>query len=184
MAKSKLRTILSCWLLLLILFSGFDVTIEHMQLSVSFLVLLAGALVLHARLAVIVFHVFCSITIMIGYTGVLIWESFTPLKLFLPPFLTISCILFVLVMITTTGLWNRLACSLLGMSGGELLYSIIMSGYSIAAPIGDKRFLDFILVITMALLSHDLLRTLNMKIIRKLQQSIPGPKPLFRKKAQ
>nr|WP_139223961.1 hypothetical protein [Lentibacillus halodurans] len=139
---------------------------------------------MHTRLSRTLFHVFGSFTIMIGYTAILIWMNHTPLNLFLPPLVTISCILFMLIILTTTGLWNRLACSLLGMSGGELLYSIIISGYLIPDMIGDKRFFDCILVITVAILCYDLLLILKLKITRKLHKSIPKSKPLFRKQAQ
>ncbi|QKY69216.1 hypothetical protein Len3610_05960 [Lentibacillus sp. CBA3610] len=184
MSKTKLRTLLACWLLILILCSNIYIAVNDFQLAVSYLVLCAGAVILHTKIAGMIFHVFGSFTIMIGYAGIFIFDTFTPLKLFFPSFLIISCILFMLITLITTGLWNRLACVLLGMAGGELLYNIVVSSYFATDVIGDKRFFDFILVVTVAIICQDFLLTLKQKLTQKLHKKNTNSKPLFRKQAQ
>ncbi|TFJ93802.1 YphA family membrane protein [Lentibacillus salicampi] len=184
MKKSRYRAILACWLLLLVLCSEFHISFEPYEMTLSYLVILSGALMLHARIPGIFFHLFVSFTIMIGYTAALIWESHVPLKHFFSPTLAISCFLFVLIVLMTSGLWHRLACGLLGMAGGEMLYSLIIANYSILDVTGDKRFLDLVSVIILSLVCHDSVLRLTQTIVKRFRKSIAKSKPLFRKQAQ
>lgn len=184
MQKNRLRTLLACWILSVILYSNLYISINTFQISVSYLFLLAGTVILYARIPVMIFHVFGSLTIMIGYSAILIWENQMPFNLFFPSFLIISCFLFILITFITTGIWNRLACTLLGMTGGELLYSIVLSEYLIVEVIGDKRFFDFILVLTIAIICQAFLLKFKLIITQKIHHASTASKPLFRKKAQ
>jgi|GEM_PF-1518177 len=184
MRKNKYRLVLACWLLLLILCSGFQLSLDGFKLSLSYPLILIGALILHTKIPRIYFHVFVSLTIMIGYTGVLIWENQLPLEHFFPPMLIISCFLYILMAAMTTGLWSRLACGLLGMAGGELLYSIIIADFSIPNVIGDKRFLDLMLVLMVVAVCHDSALRLKLKLAKKFRTSAAKSKPFFRKQAQ
>ncbi|WP_010530831.1 YphA family membrane protein [Lentibacillus jeotgali] len=184
MKKSKYRTLLACWLLLLIIGSSVNLSIDFLELSLSYLVIFSGAVILHANISGKFFHVFVSFTITIGYTAMLIWVNHLPIEHFFPPTLIISCFLFLLTVIMATGFWNRLACLFLGMTAGELLYTVIIANYSIPEVAGDKRFLDAVIVVAVSVVCYDFILGLMQKIVGRLRKSITRTTPLFRKQAQ
>src|SRR5699024_1594483 len=184
MEKNKYRLLLACWLLLLIIGSDIYLSIGLLKMSLSCLIVFSGAVILQTKMSRKFFHVFASLTIMIGYTAVLIWENHLPITHFFPPALINSCVLYLLAVIMTSGLWNCLACLLLGMAAGELIYSLLIANYAISDMIGDKRFLDSVLMIVASIVCQDFILSLRQKISIRFQTSITKSKPLFRKRAQ
>src|SRR5699024_536677 len=164
MEKNKYRLLLACWLLLLIIGSDIYLSIGLLKMSLSCLIIFSGAVILQTKMSRKFFHVFASLTIMIGYTAVLIWENHLPIKHFFPPALINSCFLYLLTVIMTTGLWNRLACLLLGMAAGELIYSLLIANYAIPDMIGDKRFLDSVLMIVASIVCQDFIRSEERRV--------------------
>lgn len=164
MKKDKQRMFLSYWILLLILFSNLQLSIDFHNISVSFIIFLGGALFLHVKLPRLIYHSIISFIVSIGYIGILIWVNITPLRLFLPQLITISFLLLILIMLLTNGLLNRLGAGLFGIACGEMVYSMIMANYSIQKTVGDMVFFDCVLIVTMLLLCNSIFLTVNRKI--------------------
>src|SRR5699024_11400526 len=81
--KNKQRTFLSYLILILIIFSNIDLMIGSYQVSLSFLILLMGCLLMYTKLSRQLYHLFVAFTIMIGYAAILLWINHTPLWLFI-----------------------------------------------------------------------------------------------------
>ncbi len=164
MKKDKQRLFLACWILLLILFSNLQLSINFHNISVSFIIFLGGILFLHVKLPRLIYQSIISFIVSIGYVGILIWVNITPLRLFIPQLITVSFLLLILIMILTNGLLNRLGAGLFGIACGEIVYSMIMANYSIEKTVGDMVFFDCVLIVTMLLLCNSIFLTLNRKI--------------------
>lgn len=168
MKKDKRRTFLACWILMLILFSNVYISIFSIQVSVSLLTLVGGTLFMRGKHPRIIFHSFASFTVTIGYIGILIWENYTPLRLFFPQLVTISFLLVLIITFLTNGLLNRLSSGLFGIACGEIIYSLIAANYAIQDTMGDMAFFDCVLLITMIILCQDLLLKTKLKIYGKV----------------
>lgn len=166
--KSKQRTNLACWILLTLLCSNIYFTIESYHISLTFLILLGGAILLLARLPRFMYHIFISFTIMIGYAAMLLWEKNTPVWLFLPRFILIPLISVIMINMLARGVHNRLVTGLLGISAGELIYSIILSGYDLQEAIGEMGFLDNLMVTIVLIVFLDILQKGKYKLLSLL----------------
>lgn len=164
MKKNQIRTLLGFWILLTIGGSSTYVTILGYNLTLSYLILTFGAIIILAQCRRLFYHLFSSLTIMVLYMGVMLWENYFPIwmilsKTFVSPFI----IVFITVLITK-GFYNRLSITLLGISSGELMYSFILSSYSIREPIGGYTFFDCVMVILFLLIGIEVVHALRAKI--------------------
>ncbi|RYG73620.1 hypothetical protein EU245_05840 [Lentibacillus lipolyticus] len=184
MPDGKLRTFLMTCALLLIFLSYFQLTIAAFTFSLSYAVLLAVTFCLSARLPRTVFHFTVSFIVMIGYAGVLIWYVSTPLELFVPRLAMQPLVPFLLAILLTKGFRNRLISCLSGMAGGEWLYSIILSSYSLPDVIGDMRFFDTAIILVAALVFQHVLAAGKRKLKDTLKSTVLKPAPFVKKKAQ
>lgn len=142
MKKSKQQTFFSYGILMLIIFSNKYIMIGHFNLSISYLMLLAGSLYMYTKLNRQIYHLLISFTVMIGYSAILIWKNSTPLWLFIHELLFIPFVCSFLIIILSTGLYNRLITGILGITAGQLLYNLILSSYDLNQKIGDLHFFD------------------------------------------
>lgn len=79
---------------------------------------------------------------MIGYTSLLIWEVNAPVWIFMPRIIMIPILCVCLAIVLTKQIYARLAISVIGISSGEFLYSVLLYNYSITQSIGSMQFLD------------------------------------------
>src|SRR5690625_4591201 len=119
MKKSKQRTLLFCSILLLIIFSNTYVTVGSFNISISYVLLLIGSLVIYTLLEKQFYHAFVSFTVMIGYSGLLIWINSTPLWLFLHELLIIPFVCNFIILLLTKGIYSRITTGLLGIRSEE-----------------------------------------------------------------
>jgi|SRR5690625_3303138 len=162
MKKSKQRTLLFCSVLLLIIFSNTYVTVGSFNISISYVLLLIGSLVIYTLLEKQFYHAFVSFTVMIGYSGLLIWINSTPLWLFLHELLIIPFVCNFIILLLTKGIYSRITTGLLGIVAGELFYNFILASYHFNQPIGDLMFFDRLLVtIALLLILHLILQSIN-----------------------
>lgn len=142
MKKTELRTKIACWILIAILSSNVNINIDNYHVSLTFLILFGSVIILHAQLPRMMYHTFISFIITIGYAAILLWEQNTPVWLFLPRFILIPAISVMIISILVKGVYNRLVIGLLGLSAGELLYNMLLTGYDLQTSIGKMAYLD------------------------------------------
>ncbi|MGM8211632.1 YphA family membrane protein [Virgibacillus sp. W0430] len=150
--KSLLRTVVSGWILLVIIGSTIYVPIGVSTVSAALLILLAGSALLYTQLTQMYYALFASFTVTIGYTAILIWEKITPIWFILPRELLISIVLCLLLTMMSEQFIHRLLIGLLGISFGEIFYSFMLSSYSLQSEIGHLQFLDQAAVMVLFLL--------------------------------
>lgn len=140
--KNKIRTIYAIWILLAIGFSNLYLSIDSIAVSMSYLTLLIGAFILLSTLNRKGILLFSAFTMMIGYTSLLIWEVNAPVWIFMPRIIMIPILCVCLAIVLTKQIYARLAISVIGISSGEFLYSVLLYNYSITQSIGSMQFLD------------------------------------------
>ncbi|WP_163969871.1 YphA family membrane protein [Oceanobacillus halotolerans] len=147
MDKTRKRTFLAAWLLLTIIYSNKYVTFLTIEVSVSFIIILIGMMLLHARLPRLSYHLITSFTISIGYIAILLWEQQTPVWLFLPRAVLIPVICACLSILLTNDFQTRMVIGLVGITFGEAIYSFILAGYQLPETIGEMAFLDSVMMV-------------------------------------
>ncbi|MBY7143478.1 hypothetical protein KFZ56_10555 [Virgibacillus sp. NKC19-3] len=169
MKKSKRRTILACWILVTILSSSLSIEMQNQQISVAFLLLVGGSFILLIQLPRVVYHLFASFTIMIGYAAILFWEKSAPIWMIAPRVILISFILGLLITILTKGLYNQLSIGLLGLTCGEMINGLMLSSYGFRITIGEMQFFDLLLFILVILVFLEMLHKGKDKLYVVLQ---------------
>lgn len=155
MKKDLLRTVLACWVLLFIALSNLYINFSTLQVHISFLTLFF-TIPLLTQLNRPYYHLFTSITIMVGYAAIQFWEQMTPIWFFLvkPALIPLFCLL--LISLLTNHFYNRLITGVLGLTSGEFLYRIILFSYDLNSMIGDMAFYNHLLITILLLLLLDL----------------------------
>jgi hypothetical protein len=105
---------------------------------------------------------------MIGYAALLLWEKNTPVWLFMPRFVLIPLISVIIINMLTKGVHTRIATGLLGISAGELIYNIMLSGYGLKEPVGEMGFLDNLIVTLTLIILLDFIRKGKYKLLNFL----------------
>lgn len=164
MKKGKVRTILGFWILLIVSGSSMYISLLGYKLTLSYLFLAIGAMIMLAQSKHLFYHLFSSLTIMVLYMAIMVWENYFPIwmilsKTFISPFI----IVFITVIIAR-GFYNRVSITLLGISSGELMYSFILSGYSIREAIGGYVFFDCVMIILFLFIGIEAAYALRVKI--------------------
>ncbi|GAA0444172.1 hypothetical protein GCM10008983_21920 [Lentibacillus halophilus] len=184
MPEGKTRTTFTCFVLILILFADVQLPFGIFHFSLSYVVLLTVTFYQLARLNRFLFSLLVSFTIMIGYTGLLIWYMLSPIGLFLPKIVWIPLFILLLTIWMIRTFRNRLFCCIAGIVGGEWLYSLILTTYSFSDVIGDMVFLDTVSIVTAALIGQHLLNTGTRKLNEQLKNAALRRGTFIKKKAQ
>ena len=169
MRKSKKRTALACWLLLAICCSNISIEVDGFHFSIILLLLILGSLLMLVQQSRLVYHLFSSFTITIGYVSMLLWEINAPVWIIFSRVITISLLLVMVTILLTKKFYNQLGICVLGTSFGELIYHFILSGYGLRADAGDLAFLDCLLVAVMLLIGLKLLQWAKIKLFSSLR---------------
>ncbi|MFD1038701.1 hypothetical protein ACFQ3N_09900 [Virgibacillus byunsanensis] len=165
MKKIRKRTVLACWILSVLMCSNLYASFENIQLSIAFIILWLGALLFHAKLPHLVYHVFSSFTISIGYIAILLWEQHTPVWMFLPRIILIPVISTMLIVILVKGFHNRIVVGILGISSGETIYSLLLSSYAIQETIGEMAFFDMTIITLLIIVSLEIIKITKQKLL-------------------
>ncbi|MGM8365330.1 YphA family membrane protein [Virgibacillus sp. W0181] len=169
MEKTWIRVFFSAWILLMIIGSSLYIPLLKGNVSLSFLILFAGTIVLYTKIKNVYYALFASFTITIGYAAILIWEKVTPIWFILPREIFISLIICIMVTVFTDNFINRILIGLLGVIFGEILYSFMLSSYNMQHSTGQMEFFDQVTVMVLFLFPPYLLqkaRTIMVDIYR------------------
>lgn len=169
MARGKCRTRFGIWILLTIIFSDFYVTVGNIFISLSFLIVLSGSMLLLIPNKNLIYHLFSSFTITVGYAAMLLWEKNAPVWIIFPRPIILSIITVILVMILTKIFNFRLGIGLLGMSAGEMIYSLTLSSYGFYEPIGQIYFFENAIMTVVIITILAILRRWKHKVISLIE---------------
>lgn len=169
MSKSLKRTFFSFWILLAITLTNIYLNVSFTEVSLAFIIILLGGFVLFTRLPYRIFHLFATFTLMVGYSGFLIWESQAPVWLFMPRLILLPILLIILICILTTEFYHRLAIAIIGISCGEFLFGFLLSSYYIPHLVGEKTFFDLLVIVLFLLFIIELINRLKKKLVQNMQ---------------
>ncbi|RKQ37675.1 hypothetical protein D8M06_02400 [Oceanobacillus halophilus] len=175
MNKSKFRTVLAYWILLSIIVSPFTLMIGGYSVAMTVFLLLFGTILLLVRQQQIIFNLFKSFTIMVGYTSLLFWEKISPIWIIAPRIILFSIIIGSIVTLISRDFYSRIGICLLGMLVGEVIYSFILASYGLHEHIGEMIFLDTLSWALLLLTILDILHKGKRKISKyntKLQTKL------------
>jgi hypothetical protein len=147
MPKNKYRTVIAIWILLTISSSSIYLRTVFFDISIAYLTTLLGGFALLSTLKRKGLQIFSAITIMVGYSSLLIWEVNAPVWIFMPRLFIIPVVCVLLVSIITSKFESRLTISIIGICSGELLYCLLLSSYTFTRAVGNLMFLDTLSVI-------------------------------------
>jgi len=165
MDKTRRRTHLAILLLMAIAGANTYISIKQQQISLSFLFIIGGAFLMHGKSQKWKHYMFVSITIMIGYTAILLWEKISPIWMIIPEYLLIPFMCGMIIIVLIKDFYQRLMTGLLGICAGELLHKLILSSYHLQQPIGDLRFLDQLIILVIILYVNDLMQRISMSFV-------------------
>lgn len=163
MEKTNQRLILASWILLILIGSNVYIELFTYSISIAFIFLFIGTLLLTTQSKRLYYSVFSSFTIMIGYIAILIWEKVTPVWFIFPRELFIPFFIFVLLTLFSKRFYHRLAIGLLGVSFAEIFYFFILSDGYVSSIIGKKEFFDHIAILIIFLLLSSLLQSVKQR---------------------
>jgi hypothetical protein len=169
--KEKARTVIAIWILLIIIFSNLYISMYDYEFSISYILITLGGFVLLTTLRRIGLQIFSAMTIMVGFTSLLIWEANAPVWIFMPRLIVIPMICVILTVLVNKHFINRITISIIGLCSGEFLYHLLLSNYSILHTIGDRIFLDTLFVSLFILISIEVLRKAKDKVLIFLNTS-------------
>ncbi|HLQ70844.1 MAG TPA: hypothetical protein VK142_03535 [Bacillota bacterium] len=171
MAKTKKRTVFAVFTLLCLAFGNIYIKFI-IPVSITYLILSSGLIVMQAKLSGMIYHFFCTFTISIGYAAMLSWEANTTIWLFTSREILIPFTIVCLSIFLTNGFYNRLFCGLFGLCIGEFLFKTFLYSISFRETIGDMTFLDVIAVTIMFNIIVSFYTSVNRKIYSSITQVV------------
>lgn len=164
----------------MIIFANVHIPLENYQFSITFFLILWVAIYLYVNLEKRIYHLMISFMMMIGYVGLLLWNFYTPLWLFIHELILVPLFCNVIILLFVRGIWAKIAVLLFGMVAGELFSHLIFTSYGLLQTIGSLQFFDqlFISLITLLILHslqwsiQRLYDSLHVYKQRKVQQTI------------
>lgn len=144
MNKGKDRIALSFFILLMIMVSDRTYHINGYSVHASFVLLFFFSLVMMTKIKglLLFYYLICSLIISIGYVCFHLFELFDPIWLIIDRKWMLSFVILYLILMLVKDAYHRLAVALIGVSNGELLYSLILTKFFREIEIGNFVFLD------------------------------------------
>lgn len=139
--KSRKRTLLTVFILLCLCFANSYIYLS-VQVSVTYIILFSGLIILQTKQSNMLYHFMCTFTISIGYAAMLLWEANTTIWLFTSREILIPSVVVCISLFLMDGFYNRIICGLLGLCIGELIFKTILYFLSFKQIIGGMAFLD------------------------------------------
>ena len=149
---SRVRTVMIIWILVFILTSQLHVSIGAVQVSLSFIILLIGTLVLFGLSHDRFYDLMISFICMISYAGLLMWEKTAPVLFFIPSTIIIPFLIAVSILLLIHSFHHRMIVVVIGLSFGQLLYELILMMYSLNDSIGNYFYMNYLLMTILWLL--------------------------------
>src|SRR5690625_1028996 len=169
MNKSKLRSSLIIWLLLVLITFPMFVTVKTLQISICLGLLISGAIIFYVQEKVSIYRLIVTFTISIGYTGILIWEHITPVWFFMPSFIIISILLVSVMIVLFRQLHEQISVVLVGGLFGHVLYDLLLIGYSLHNVVGNNAYIVICLTVLLLIVIHAM-KEMYKKCIYFLQE--------------
>lgn len=144
MKKCRERTALSFFILFMIMVSGKTYHITGYSIHAPFVLLLFFSLVFMTKTKgfLLLYYLICSLIISIGYVCFHLFELFDPIWLIFDRKWMLSFVILYLILMLVKDPSQRLAIAMIGVSNGELLYSLILKQFFPEIEIGNFIFLD------------------------------------------
>ncbi|WP_100010782.1 hypothetical protein [Lentibacillus sediminis] len=158
MKKGRVRTLLACWILLVLIFADAYIIINEHDLSLGFVWIFFGALIWLLQLPRVTYHIFASFTLTIGYTGMLYWAQASPVWLFLPRTFLLSFLLSLILFLLAKEFISQAGIGLFGVCCGEIVYALTLSSYGFPEAVGEMAFLDNLLAVMIIIGAIDILQ--------------------------
>ncbi len=151
MPKSTVRTVNFIWILVFILTSQFYVPFASIQVSLSFIVLLIGTLILVGLSIYRLYEFTVSFICMISYAGLLMWEKTAPVLFFMPSKIIVPFLIVMIILFLVKTLSHRVIIAVVGLTLGQLLYEMILIIYYLHYTIGDYVYMTYLLMTVLLL---------------------------------
>jgi hypothetical protein len=144
MKKSRVRTALSIFILLVIIVSNSTYQITGLSIHASFILLFLFSLLVMTKASGlrVLYYLICSLIISIGYVCFHLFELFDPIWLIFDRKWMLSFVILYLILMLVKDTYHRIAVAMIGVLNGELLYSLILKKFFSEIVIGDFIFLD------------------------------------------
>lgn len=162
------RYIIMSWLFLLMITFSSYINIFGYDLSIAFFLLLIGSMVLYIQSPISFRFIFVTFTIMIAYLTLRIWEIMAPIWFFMPSIILIPLIISLGTIILINEFTQRISQMLLGISIGELFYSLILNGYYLNNVIVSSLYFDYLAVMVLIILCLQIMRYIWFNIIQTM----------------
>ncbi|MFC4557398.1 hypothetical protein ACFO3D_04145 [Virgibacillus kekensis] len=152
--KSFIRTMAACFTLAMIFLAETYINLMSLKISLSYILLLGLLIVFQAKKKQLLLHTFTAFSVAVGYMGTLIWVNFTPLNLFFPSDAVIFVVLLLLISNIISKPKSRLVAGSLGITVGEIGYSLISIYYGYKDIVGDMGFFDLLTPVVGVIFIH------------------------------
>ncbi|MBS4199517.1 hypothetical protein KHA93_07610 [Bacillus sp. FJAT-49732] len=145
--KSMYRWPIAMFSLIFIIIKDFSFSSYSLHLTVPSILMLAICYYLASRLPLkkqlhLLFTVF---TLMIGYTGFLLFEMYDPIWMFIDRVVLISFFLFIFsYFVYSSSVITRILLVCLGTLQGDIIFALFLSKWNMPYIIGSKEYLDII----------------------------------------
>jgi len=158
MPKSTVRMVSFIWILVFILTSQFYVPFASIQVSLSFIVLLIGTLILVGLSIYRLYEFIVSFICMISSAGLLMWEKTAPVLFFMPSKIIVPFLIVMIILFLVKTLSQRVIIAVVGLTLGQLLYEMILIIYYLHYTIGDYVYVTYILMTVLLLVVVECLK--------------------------
>lgn len=112
----------------------------QIELTLAFIVLMMSAFVFYVQLRMSFYDVFVTLTVVVSYVALLIWENVSPIWFVVHPMLMIPLIVCTLVIVLNESFVKRIAIVMLGLTIGQLLFNLILTSYGLYELLGGLTF--------------------------------------------
>lgn len=160
------RYIIICWLFLLMISLNYYVTIEHYDISISFLLLLIGSIYIYVQPNLTLQRFFITFTLMTAYIALRIWEVVAPIWFFIPTVIMIPLIISIGTVVLVQPFKQRMIHIIFSITFGELFHSLILNGYYLHNEIVPLLFFDYLAITMLILICLQIVRSTMSYIVQ------------------
>ena len=164
MKKSGLRTYFAIWVLITIILADFFLQWNQVIISLPFIALTIGAVILTSRQPRWFFHLAASFSTAIGYATFLFWEMLSPVWFVMPRAILMTMIFGLLISLLVKPLISKITVCLLGMAAGEVIYLFTLFNQGILTALGDKSFFINLFTLLLFFITAHTLHRIKEKI--------------------
>lgn len=168
MAKTRERFLAGLFLMVLIISSNESVAIFHFRFSLTAIIITCVCIAILINRKKVVYPTFASIIVSIGYAGMLLWETVVPVWVVMPRLILLSLLCYILLYFLVESMMVRLAIWGFGSVFGEFIYSMVVMGYNVSAPIGDAGYLDVLSLVSVIVMLNSAVAT----VARTFEQAV------------